>query len=43
MPLLKELFGTWIGLLSIGTVAFIILMAIYFVWLFMTKSASPDN
>jgi len=42
-PILQELFGTWIGLLSLGTVGFILLMAVYFIWLFMSKSAPPNS
>jgi hypothetical protein len=38
MALMKELFGTDIGLLSLATIGFIIGMAVFFVIWFMRKS-----
>jgi hypothetical protein len=32
------LFGNWIGLLSLFTVGFIVVMAIYMWWMFLSKS-----
>lgn len=42
MDLFMDLFSDWVGLLSIGTIAFILCMAAYFIYIFIAKSADPD-
>lgn len=42
MELWKNLFGDWVGLLSFGVIAFIILMAIFFSYVFVFKSKDPN-
>lgn len=43
MELFMDLFSDWVGLLSLGTIAFIICMAIYFVYMFIAKSGNPND
>jgi hypothetical protein len=43
MELWAELFSDWVGILSFGVIAFIILMAIFFAVFFMTRSSGPDD
>lgn len=37
------LFGSWIGLLSMLTIFFIIGMGVFFVWFFLSRSAQPPD
>jgi len=41
MELFMALFSDWVGLLSLGTIVFILFMAAYFVYIFVVKSADP--
>lgn len=41
MELFSELFSDWVGILSFGVIAFIIVMAIFFLWFFMRQSGDP--
>ncbi len=41
MELLKNLLSDSVGLMSLGTILFVILIAAYFVYLFISKSADP--
>ena len=41
MELLTELFSEWVGILSFGVIAFIILMALFFIVFFMARSGDP--
>lgn len=41
MELLTELFSDWVGILSFGVIAFIILMALFFIVFFMARSGDP--
>lgn len=43
MELFMDLFGDWVGLLSLGTIVLILLMAAYFVYIFISKSADPNE
>lgn len=43
MEVFKNLFSDWVGLLSLGTIGFIILMAIFFIVMFVGKSANPNE
>ncbi len=42
MELFKSLFSDWVGILSLGTIVFIILMATFFIIMFMKKSAGDE-
>ena len=42
MEVFKNLFSDWVGILSFGVIAFILVMAIFFIVLFMKKSAHED-
>ena len=42
MELFMDLFSDWVGLLSLGTIVFILGIAAYFVYMFIAKSADPD-
>jgi len=42
MELFKNLFSDWGGILSLGVILFIILMAVFFIITFMKKSAGND-
>lgn len=41
MELFSELFSDWAGILSFGVIAFIILMAIFFLIFFLSLSGNP--
>jgi hypothetical protein len=41
MELWAELFSDWVGILSFGVIAFIIVMAIFFFFFFMGRSGDP--
>ncbi len=43
MELFMNLFSDWVGLLSLGTIAFILCMAAYFIYMFMSKSSNPNE
>jgi len=42
MELFMNLFSDWVGLLSLGTIVFILGMAIFFIRMFMNKSAHHE-
>ncbi len=42
MELFMNLFSDWVGLLSLGTILFILGMAAYFIYMFMSKSAHNE-
>ncbi|MCB1800696.1 MAG: DUF3149 domain-containing protein [Gammaproteobacteria bacterium] len=42
MELFAELFSDWVGILSFGVIAFIIVMAIFFFIFFMARSGDPN-
>ncbi len=42
MEVFKDLFNDWVGILSIGTIAFVILIAIFFIVYFVGKSAHEE-
>ena len=42
MEVFKNLFSDWVGILSFGVIAFIIVMAIFFIVFFMGKSAHGE-
>ena len=41
MDLLKDLFSSDVGILSAIVIAFILCMAVYFIWLFTRNDAQP--
>ncbi|MCB1790742.1 MAG: DUF3149 domain-containing protein [Gammaproteobacteria bacterium] len=41
MELFSELFSDWVGILSFGVIAFIIVMALFFIVFFMSRSSDP--
>ena len=41
MELIEQLFSDWVGILSFGVIAFIILMALFFIVFFMGRSGDP--
>jgi hypothetical protein len=41
MELWSELFSDWVGILSFGVIAFIILMALFFIFFFIGSSSDP--
>jgi hypothetical protein len=43
VELWAELFSDWVGILSFGVIAFIIVMAIFFVIFFMGRSGDPNQ
>jgi len=43
MELLKNLFSDLVGLMSLGTIIVVIVIAIYFIHMFVKKSAQPDQ
>ena len=43
MELWSELFSDWVGILSFGVIAFILVMAVFFIWFFMKESGDPDQ
>jgi len=42
MELFMNLFSDWVGILSLGTIVFIIGMAIFYIKMFMDKSANNE-
>lgn len=42
MELFANLFSDWVGILSFGVIAFVIVMAIFFLIVFMSKSGDPQ-
>lgn len=40
MELWSELFSDWVGILSFGVIAFILVMAVFFIWFFLHESGS---
>ncbi len=42
MELLGELFSDWVGILSFGVIAFVLVMAVFFIWYFLSRSANPN-
>lgn len=42
MELFSELFSDWVGILSFGVIAFIILIALFFIVFFMARSGDPN-
>ncbi len=42
MEVFANLFDDWVGILSIGTIGFILLMAVFFLIMFIGKSAGND-
>ena len=43
MELFMDLFGDWVGLLSLGTIVFLLGMAALFIYIFIVKSANPNE
>ncbi len=43
MDLFMDLFSDTVGLFSLGTIVFLLGMAAYFVYIFITKSANPEE
>ena len=41
MELFSELFSDWAGILSFGVIAFVILIAIFFIIFFLGRSGDP--
>lgn len=41
MELWSELFSDWVGILSFGVIAFIILMGLFFIFFFIGSSSDP--
>lgn len=42
MEVFKNLFDDWVGLMSLGTIVFMLLMAVFFIVIFVKKSAHED-
>lgn len=42
MELWSQLFSDWVGILSFGVIAFIILMALFFLFFFIGSSRDPE-
>ncbi len=42
MDIIKNLFSDWTGILSFGVIAFVILIAIFFIIMFVSKSAKQE-
>jgi len=42
MELFMRLFSDWVGILSLGTIVFILGMAIFFIKMFIDKSAHDE-
>ena len=40
MELFSELFSDWVGILSFGVLAFIIVMGAWFAWFFLRQSGN---
>lgn len=43
MELWAELFSDWVGILSFGVIAFILVMAAFFIWYFMSRSGDDHQ
>lgn len=43
MELWSELFSDWVGILSFAVIAIVILIAIVFIGMFVSKSAEPPQ
>ena len=43
MELFSELFSDWVGILSFGVIAFVIVIAVFFIIFFMRQSSDPNN
>lgn len=43
MELWAELFSDWVGILSFGVLAFILVIGAFYVWYFLSKSADPNE
>ncbi len=42
MEIIKNLFSDWTGILSFGVIAFVILIGVFFIIMFVGKSAKHD-
>jgi len=42
MEVFKNIFNDWVGILSLGTIVFILLMAVFFIIMFLRKSAGNE-
>lgn len=40
MELWAELFSDWVGILSFGVIAFVLVIAAFFIWYFMSQSGN---
>jgi len=43
MELWAELFSDWVGILSFGVIAFVVVIAAFYIWYFLSKSGHPDE
>ncbi len=43
MELWAELFSDWVGILSFGVIAFVIIMAVYYIHFFTTHVMNDDK
>ena len=43
MELFTELFSDWVGILSFGVIAFVLVMAAFFIVYFISKSGDPNE
>lgn len=43
MALLNELFSDWVGVLSFGVIAFILVMAVWFIWFFNKHMVDEES
>ena len=41
MELWSELFSDWVGILSFGVIAFVLVIAVFFIWYFLSRSGDP--
>lgn len=41
MELWAELFSDWVGILSFGVIAFMLVIGAFHLWYFLSKSADP--
>jgi hypothetical protein len=42
MELWSELFSDWVGILSFGVIAFVLVIAVFYIWYFLAKSGDPN-
>ncbi len=42
MDIINNLFSDWTGILSFGVIAFVVLMAVFFIIMFVGKSAKEE-